>query len=164
MTWDISRIEDYIRQQSDALQNRTEQDATNPPSADDGQQCNASDMIDKAQLDEMRRLANKWVEMEDNIRRMKRMISTYNNMRMEYEEQMVELMQQLDLDAVNAKDSYIQCVTKTRKKRVTKDKMRQELEQLIPDPEIRRNVFRVVLNEEPCMTTPRVTLKRTPMV
>lgn len=164
MTLDIARIEEYIRQQSDALQARMDPNEGGGNITDENSQYNASDVIDKSQLDEMRRLANKWVEMEDNVRRMKRMINTYNNMRSEYEEQMVDLMKKLDIDAVNAKDSHIQCVTTTRKKRVTKEKMKLELERLIPDAEVRQNILKIVLNEQPDMTTPKITLKRTQMM
>ena len=146
---DIARIQEYIRQQQEQLNSN---DACGGP--------NEEEFDNHDTINELRELVTKWSDIDKSIRHIKRVAGAWAGIRAEHERRIVEIMKEHDIEGLNTKDAVIQCITKTRKKRVTKDKMKRAIETCIDDEDIRKNVMRVVLNEEPVMTNPRVALKK----
>ena len=148
-TMDVARIEEYIRQQQEQLNNEN-----------GGGNASDDDFDNQPAINELRQLVAKWSDIDKSIKHIRRVAAAWSNIKTEHERRIVEIMKEHDIEGLNTKDAIIQCVTKTRKKRVTKDKMKRAIETCIHDDDVRKNVMRLVLNEEPVMTLPRVALKK----
>ena len=141
---DISRIEEYIRQQSTALRDYE------PP-------------VDSS-VDELQSLVKQFTEVDKNILSLKHIMAAWGVHRRDLENHILEIMKDQSLDGLNTSEAVIKCVTKTRKKRVTREKMKRDIESIIKDEDMRNNVLRLICNEEPVMSDPKQTLQRHQLV
>lgn len=157
---DVARLETYIHDHDQTIASRGSPYRHRPSPLGGGSYPEVA--TDDPVTAKLRRVAALWSEMDDNIKQAKRAIVGFTERKKEYEIKMLDLMQKHEVDGLTANNSYIRCITKTRKKRVTKDAMRKEIIDMITDPELRNRMMSKLLNEQPTMTDPRLALRRSP--
>lgn len=161
---DIARLERYIsEQQADVMSRgapRSLADLYSPPPSDAGTSASAADPVSAGVASELKSLVNKWSDVSDRIGKMRKVLSSWTEIKNNFEERILVIMREQDLDGLNTSDSMIQFVEKKRKKRKTKTQIRTELLTLVADDSLRESIERLVLDSEADASDIKTSLRR----
>ena len=116
-----------------------------------------SDDIDRDRVTELKAMVAKWSELEEQAKKLSRLSRSYTTLKKEYEERILEFMREHEIEQLNTKGAMIQCVSKPRKKKVSRGRLVENVYSVIPDLETRRRVMDAI---EADSTDTRVTLRR----
>ena len=116
-----------------------------------------SDDIDRDRVTELKAMVAKWSELEEQAKKLSRLSRSYTTLKKEYEERILEFMREHEIEQLNTKGAMIQCVSKPRKKKVSRGRLVENVYSVIPDAETRRRVMEAIDADS---TDTRVTLRR----
>ena len=116
-----------------------------------------SDDIDRNRVNELKAMVAKWSEFDEQAKKFSRLSRSYATLKKEYEAQILEVMREHEIEQLNTRGSMIQCVSKPRKKKVSRGRLVENVYNVIHDAETRRRVMEAI---EADSTDTRVTLRR----
>lgn len=123
-------LEEYFRSQSDAR------------SVGSG---GGSSDIDTSEL---KQLVEKWSDVDSNIKRMSRNMSSWKKTKRELEEKIIKFMKDNDFEKLNTKQALIECKTQVQKKKLPKSVVKEKLSELVIDSDIRNQIMDIVFKSE----------------
>lgn len=98
------------------------------------------DDLNQDRIMELKSMVAKWTDLSDQARRFARMARSYNQLRKDYEVKILDFMKEHEIEQLNTRGAMIQCVSKQRRARVSRD----QVASAIPDVEVRQRVLQAL--------------------